>query len=49
MLSWKKPITQRAGGVIQGIGPEFIPQVSPPQKKKKVMYNEYMVILLQRA
>jgi hypothetical protein len=31
----KKPITKRAGGVAQGISPEFKPQYPPPKKKKK--------------
>jgi hypothetical protein len=35
-LSQKKPITKRAGGVAQGVGPEFKPQYPPcPTKKKK--------------
>jgi hypothetical protein len=29
----KKPFTKRAGGVVQGVGPEFKPQYC--QKKKK--------------
>jgi hypothetical protein len=31
---WKKPITKRAGGVAQGIGPEFKAQY---HKKKKTI------------
>jgi hypothetical protein len=31
-LSQKKPITKRAGGVAQGVGPEFKPQYCKKQK-----------------
>jgi hypothetical protein len=34
-LSQKKPITKRAGGVAQGVGPEFKPQYCKKKKKKK--------------
>jgi hypothetical protein len=32
----KKPITQRAGGVAQGVGPEFKPQYCQEKKKRKI-------------
>jgi hypothetical protein len=35
-LSQKKPITKRAGGVAQGVGPEFKPQYCKKKKKKKI-------------
>jgi hypothetical protein len=31
----KKPLTKRAGGVAQGVGPEFKPQYHKKKKKKK--------------
>jgi hypothetical protein len=31
----KKPFTKRAGGVAQGVGPEFKPQYHKKKKKKK--------------
>jgi hypothetical protein len=35
ILSWKKPITKRAGGVPQGIGPEFKPKHHKKQNRTK--------------
>jgi hypothetical protein len=33
---WKKPFTKkRAGGVAQGVGPDFKPQYAKKKKKKK--------------
>jgi hypothetical protein len=36
----KKPITKRAGGVAQGIGPEFKPQYHKKKKEKKTTHSE---------
>jgi hypothetical protein len=33
----KKPITKRAGGVAQGVGPEFKPQYHKKKKNLKVL------------
>jgi hypothetical protein len=38
---WKKPITKMAGGVAQGVGPEFKPQYyqkNPKQNKTKLTH-----------
>jgi hypothetical protein len=40
-LSWKYPLQKRAGGVAQGVGPEF-----KPQYWKKKRYNKILSILL---
>jgi hypothetical protein len=32
----KKPFAKRAGGVAQGVGPEFKPQYHKKKKKKKI-------------
>jgi hypothetical protein len=34
-LSWKNPSLKRAGGVAQGLGPEFKPQYCKQKKKEK--------------
>jgi hypothetical protein len=39
-LSWKKPFTKRAGGVAQGVGPEFKPHY---HKKKSHMELTYIL------
>jgi hypothetical protein len=38
-LSRKKPSQKRAGGVAQGVGPEFKPQNHKKKKKKLKVYT----------
>jgi hypothetical protein len=42
-----KPITKRAGGVAQGVGPEFKPQYCHAKKKtkKKVSVHQFSPVL----
>jgi hypothetical protein len=37
-LSWKNPSQKRAGGVAQGVGPEFKP--STQKKKKNLIFRK---------
>jgi hypothetical protein len=40
---WKKPITKKAAGVAQGVGPEFKPQYYKKKKKKKKIRCKHLV------
>jgi hypothetical protein len=41
-LSWKKPSQKRAGGVAQGVGPEFKPQFCKKKKSLKKIFVQYL-------
>jgi hypothetical protein len=44
-LSWKNPSQKRAGGMAQGVGPEFKPQYCKKKKKDWVIWLEFYMYL----
>jgi hypothetical protein len=44
ILSRKNPSQKRAGGVTQGVGPEFKPQYHEKQTNKKVHLSDFLCV-----
>jgi hypothetical protein len=45
----KKSSQKRAGGVAQGVGPEFKPQYSKKEKRKKILKTEEIMPRMEKG